>query len=102
MAQEGYDALIGLTDSRYRLSTIVALRAAQLKSGIPSVLEVGQLPSTENSVTVAMKELEITEEVKWSTGDDLPTMAELRRVAVPEPTPDVVAAHAVVPASDDN
>ena len=72
MAQEGYDTLIGLDSSRYRLSMIVARRAAQLKSGIPSVLDVDALPRTENSVTIAMKELETTDKVKW--GDDLPSM----------------------------
>src|SRR5690606_21272246 len=75
MAQEGYDTLIALTDSRYRLSMIVARRAAQLKSGIPSILDVDVLPRTENSVTIAMKELETTDRIKW--GDELPSMDEL-------------------------
>ena len=88
MAQEGYDTLIALTDSRYRLSMIVARRAAQLKSGIPSILDVDVLPRTENSVTIAMKELETTDRVKW--GDELPSMDELRRVAEP-PKPDPAA-----------
>lgn len=88
MAQEGYDTLIALTDSRYRLSMIVARRAAQLKTGIPSILDRDQLPRTENSVTIAMKELETTDKVVW--GDELPSMEELRRVAQP-PRPEPVA-----------
>src|SRR5690554_5498208 len=94
MAQEGYDTLIALTDSRYRLSMIVARRAAQLKSGIPSVLDVDVLPRTENNVTIAMKELETTDRVKW--GDELPSMDELKRVAEPpkpvEPAPTLAPA----------
>lgn len=86
MAQEGYDKLIALTDSRYRLSVVVGRRAAQLKSGIPSVLPREDRPRTENSVTLAMKELELGAGVVW--GDDLPTLAELTRAveaAKPEP-----------------
>lgn len=81
MAQEGYDTLISLTDSRYRLSMIVARRAAQLKAGIPTVLDRDELPRTENSVTIAMKELEVTNDIKW--GADLPSSQELRRLAEP-------------------
>lgn len=77
MAQEGYDKLISLTDSRYRLSVVVGRRAAQLKSGIPSVLAREDRPRTENSVTLAMKELELGAGVVW--GDDLPSLAELTR-----------------------
>lgn len=99
MAQEGYDTLIALTDSRYRLSMIVARRSAQLKSGIPSVLDVGVLPRTENSVTIAMKELETTKLVKW--GDELPSMEELKRVAEP-PKPDPLTAYAPTPFDDDD
>jgi DNA-directed RNA polymerase subunit omega len=99
MAQEGYDTLIALTDSRYRLSMIVARRAAQLKSGIPSVLDVDALPRTENSVTIAMKELETTHRVKW--GDELPSMDELRRVAEP-PKQEPVAGYAPTPFDDDD
>lgn len=97
MAQEGYDKLISLTDSRYRLSMIVARRAAQLKSGIPTVLDVEALPRTENSVTIAMKELETTDMVKW--GDDLPSESEITRLAEP-PRPE--PAPALAPAADDD
>ncbi len=86
MAQEGYDKLIALTDSRYRLSMIIARRAAQLKMGIPTVLEPGTLSNLENSVTVAMKELETGAGVKW--GDELPAEDEFKRlVEIRRPDP---------------
>lgn len=101
MAQEGYDKLIGLTDSRYRLSMIVARRAAQLKSGIPTTLEPGTVPSLENSVTVAMKELELGAGVEWGAGEDLPTLDELKRlVEVRRPEP--VNPFAGTPFDDDD
>ena len=80
MAQEGFDALLALTDSRYRLSVIVARRAAQLKGGIPSLLEPEEMPATgrHNTVTIAMMELQLGKELRW--GDDLPSLEELRRV----------------------
>lgn len=81
MAQEGYDTLLALTDSRYRLSMITARRAAQLKTGIPTVLDVDQLPHNENTVTLAMKELELSDEIVW--GNDLPSMDALRRAVEP-------------------
>lgn len=81
MAQEGYDTLLALTDSRYRLSMVVARRAAQLKMGIPTVLDVDDLPRNENTVTLAMKEFELTDDVVW--GDDLPSVDELRRAVEP-------------------
>ena len=99
MAQEGYDTLIALTDSRYRLTMIVARRSAQLKSGIPSILDVDALPRTENSVTIAMKELETTDRIKW--GDELPSMEDLRRVAEP-PKLDPVASYAPTPCDDED
>jgi DNA-directed RNA polymerase subunit omega len=99
VAQEGYDTLIALTDSRYRLSMIVARRAAQLKSGIPSVLDVTELPRTENSVTIAMKELESTDSIKW--GDELPSSEELKRVAEP-PKPEPAAVFTPAPFDEDD
>jgi DNA-directed RNA polymerase subunit omega len=80
MAQEGFDALLALTDSRYRLSMIVARRAAQLKGGIPNLLEPEEMPNSgrQNTVTLAMKELQLDKELHW--GDDLPSLEELRRV----------------------
>lgn len=99
MAQEGYDKLIALTDSRYRLSVIVGRRAAQLKSGIPSVIPRDERPRTENSVTLAMKELELNAGVVW--GDDLPTLAELTR-AVEVSKPDPVSSYSPSAAEADD
>lgn len=78
MAQEGYDELLDLTDSRYRLSMIVARRAAQLKAGVPSLLEEGEAPRNGNTVTMAMAELRLGKPVRW--GDELPAETELREV----------------------
>jgi len=83
VAQEGYDTLMALTDSRYRLSMIVARRAAQLKAGIPTTLEADEAPRTSNTVTLAMKELEEGREIVW--GDDLPNGDELRRLVERRP-----------------
>lgn len=77
MAQEGYDDLMALTDSRYRLSLIVARRAAQLKGGIPTTLDSDERPANKNTVSLAMKELRTKRGIKW--GSDLPTTEELRR-----------------------
>lgn len=79
MAQEGFDELLALTDSRYRLSMIVARRAAQLKGGIPPLLSAEEMPSSgrQNTVTLAMKELQLDKELRW--GNDLPSLEELRR-----------------------
>jgi DNA-directed RNA polymerase subunit omega len=82
VAQEGYDRLRALTDSRYRLSMIVARRAAQLKGGVPTTLPVDEQPRTTNTVTIAMKELELGRGVHW--GDELPAWDELRRHVVEE------------------
>lgn len=78
MAQEGFDTLMSLTESRYRLSMVVARRAAQLKVGIPSVLPKDEVPQTRNTVTIAMKELEEGAGVRW--GSDLPSTEELRTI----------------------
>lgn len=83
MAQEGYDTLMSLTDSRYRLSMIVARRAAQLKAGIPTTLDPDEAPRTTNTVTLAMKELEGNKGIMW--GDDLPSTDELRRLVERRP-----------------
>lgn len=79
MAQEGYDTLLNLTDSRYRLSIVVARRAAQLKSGVPSLLDPDDMPAARsNTVSVAMKELQMHLPIRWGT--DLPDDALLRGV----------------------
>lgn len=83
MAQEGYDRLMALTDSRYRLSMIVARRAAQLKGGIPTTLGEAELPAARhNTVTLAMREFELGRDVLW--GDHLPSFDELRRTVAEE------------------
>jgi DNA-directed RNA polymerase subunit omega len=83
VAQEGYDRLMALTDSRYRLSMIVARRAAQLKGGIPTTLDVDEMPEArQNTVTVAMREFELGREVRW--GDELPSYDDLKRTVVEE------------------
>ena len=72
MAQDGYDTLLNLTDSRYRLSRIVANRAAQLKTGARPLLEEDALPeAAANTVSVAMAELVAGVDLEW--GDDLPS-----------------------------
>jgi DNA-directed RNA polymerase subunit omega len=78
VAQEGFDKLMELTDSRYRLSMIAARRAAQLKNGIPTLLEGSEHPKTRNTVTLALKELVLDKPIEW--GSDLPTNEELRQV----------------------
>jgi DNA-directed RNA polymerase subunit omega len=83
VAQEGYDRLMALTDSRYRLSMIVARRAAQLKGGIPTTLDVDEMPAARhNTVTLAMREFELGRDVRW--GDELPSFDELKRTVVEE------------------
>ncbi len=77
MAIEGFDKLINLTDSRYRLSMIVGQRAAQLKNGIPTTLAHEEHPKTRNTVTIALKELVLDKDLKWGT--DLPTVSELKK-----------------------
>ncbi len=83
MAQEGYDTLMALTDSRYRLSMIVARRAAQLKAGIPTTLDSQSAPVTSNTVSIAMKELESGKGIVW--GDELPSTEDLRRLVERRP-----------------
>ena len=79
MAQDGYDTLLNLTDSRYRLSIVVARRAAQLKSGVPTMLDSEEMPDAEaNTVSVAMEELTRGKGIVW--GEDLPTDASLREI----------------------
>ncbi len=78
MVLDGFDKLMSLTDSRYRLSVITARRAAQIKGGIPSTLDEEDLSHTNNTVSIAMRELELEKELVW--GDDLPSEDELRRL----------------------
>jgi DNA-directed RNA polymerase subunit omega len=78
----GYDILLNLTDSRYRLSTIVAKRAVQLKKGLPSTLARDEYPVnrdgvSNNVVAVAVQELLLDKDIAW--GETLPSNAELIR-----------------------
>src|SRR5690606_13789207 len=83
VAQEGYDKLLGLTDSRYRLSVIVAKRAAQLKFGVPTVLDPEDVPKNENTVSLAMKELLLSDELRWGDDGSLPSLDDVRRTVEP-------------------
>jgi DNA-directed RNA polymerase subunit K/omega len=78
MAQDGYDELMQLTESRYMLSIIAARRAAQIKAGLPSVLSADDYPPTRNTVTVAMHELIHTKKLVW--GPDLPDEKAMKQV----------------------
>ncbi len=78
MAQKGFDVLREATDSRYRLSMVVGRRAAQLKKGVPSTVTGKVLTSAQNSVTEAMKELEVGSGVVW--GDALPSFRDINSV----------------------
>ena len=83
MAQDGYDTLLKQTDSRYRLSIVVARRAAQLKSGMPTLLSDEEMPDARaNTVSVAMEEMRLGKPVVW--GEDLPTDAQLREARARE------------------
>ncbi len=80
MTQEGFDSLRALTDSRYRLSIIVARRAAQLKMGLPPLLDRSETPQTRNTVSIAMKELELGKPIRFGTKKDLPTTEEVKKI----------------------
>jgi DNA-directed RNA polymerase subunit omega len=80
MSTLGYDTLLNLTDSRYRLSTIVAKRAVQLKKGFPSTLTKEEYPKnrdgvSHNVVAVALQELLLDKDIVW--GETLPSDVEL-------------------------
>lgn len=77
MAQEGFDKLMARFDSRYRLSMVVARRAAQIKNGIPTLLAPDEQPRTRNTVTLALKELASDKPIHW--GKELPSNEELRQ-----------------------
>ncbi len=78
----GYDKLLNVTDSRYRLSVIVAKRAVQLRKGFPSTLAPDEYPkhhkaATKDVISIAMREVLLDKEITW--GKDLPSDAELIR-----------------------
>jgi DNA-directed RNA polymerase subunit K/omega len=83
VAVSGYDTLLELTDSRYRLSTIAAKRAAQLKKGFPTTLVQEEYPKNRDGVSksvvaVALQELLLHKGIVW--GETLPSDAELMKV----------------------
>lgn len=80
MAQEGFDALMKLTDSRYRLAIIVARRAAQIKMGLPPLLTREETPKTRNTVSLAMKELELGKPIRFGNKKDLPSPGEVKKI----------------------
>jgi DNA-directed RNA polymerase subunit omega len=76
----GYDALLNITDSRYRLSAIVAKRAVQLKKGFPTTLVEKDYPRnrdgvSHNVVAVALQEVLLDRDIVW--GETLPSNEEL-------------------------
>lgn len=80
MSVVGYDTLLNLTDSRYRLSVIAAKRAVQLKKGFPSTLAKEDYPKnrdgvSHNVVAVSLTELLLDKDIVW--GETLPSDAEL-------------------------
>jgi DNA-directed RNA polymerase subunit omega len=75
----GYDTLLNLTDSRYRLSVIAAKRSVQLKKGFPTTLSKDEYPKnrdgvSHNVVAVALQELLLDKDIAW--GETLPSDAE--------------------------
>ena len=64
MAEKNIDRLLSLTDSKYRLSVVVAKRALQLKSGVAPVIPPEARVGTRNLVTVAMREM-ATGSLEW-------------------------------------
>lgn len=70
VSQDHFNKLINLTESRYLLSKIVAIRAAQLKKGVPSTLTAKAIRSSDNAVSVAMTEVAQRAGIIW--GSQLP------------------------------
>lgn len=82
MTTGDFDKLLVATDSRYRLSLIVAKRAMQLQKGFPSLLDQDEYPenrqgTSRDDVAVAMQELVLDKDLTW--GNDLPSDADLQR-----------------------
>ncbi|HWG84300.1 MAG TPA: DNA-directed RNA polymerase subunit omega [Deinococcales bacterium] len=57
MAERNIDRLLSQTDSKYRLSVVIAKRALQLKAGVAPVIPAEARANTRNLVTVAMREM---------------------------------------------
>lgn len=67
MAEKNIDKLLSLTDSKYRLSVVIAKRALQLRAGVPPVIPPEDRVGTRNLVTLAMREM-ATEKLEWGEG----------------------------------
>lgn len=67
MAERNIDKLLSLTDSKYRLSVVIAKRALQLRSGVAPVIPADERLGTRNLVTLAMREM-ATERLQWGEG----------------------------------
>ena len=48
-----------------------------------TVLDVDDVPKNENTVSLAMKELILSDQVRWSDDDSLPSLDEVRRTVEP-------------------
>ena len=82
MINGGFDKLLAVTDSRYRLSVIVAKRSAQLETGFPNLLSQDEYPDNRDGeshyeVTIAIQELVLDRGLTW--GESLPSDADLLR-----------------------
>lgn len=80
MTTVGFDKLLTLTDSRYRLSVIVAKRAMQLEKGFPNLLSHEEYPknrvgASHNEVAIAVQELLLDKGLTWD--DALTSDADL-------------------------
>lgn len=70
MTTAGFDKLLTLTDSRYRLSVIVAKRAMQLEKGFPNLLSHEEYPKnrvgvSHDEVAIAVQELLLDKGLLW-------------------------------------
>lgn len=77
MAEKNIDRLLSLTDSKYRLSVVIAKRAIQLRAGVAPVIPPEQRLGTRNMVTLAMREM-ATGRLEW--GEGLVDEGQLRTV----------------------
>jgi len=64
MAEKNIDVLLSRTDSKYRLSVVIAKRALQLKAGVTPVIPAEARAGTRNLVTIAMREM-ATGKLEW-------------------------------------
>ena len=77
MAEKNIDKLLSLTDSKYRLSVVIAKRAVQISVGFPSVLPAEKRVRLRNHVSLAMAEF-ASEKLTW--GEHLVDEENLQRL----------------------